>query len=263
MNDNIKYIARGIPYVKQTYLAIKQRYNSAKLRNNATPIFIYQMGKVASSSVTKSIKKQYKGACIQGHHLYKDHKHYDIRAIYKYNIEEKKPIKIISLVREPISRNVSAFFENFHRDTGYRFKKNPYSSKELVNVFLEKFYHNTPIEWFDKHIKSNFGIDVYSKPFPEDGYDFFKNGNVELLLMKHNLDDKVKEKIISDYIGVEDFELQNANVGSKKIYSDTYNNFKSSYLPENYLDRMLDSKYSKHFYLNDIEKIKNKWRNNS
>ena len=50
----------------------------------------------------------------------------------------------------------------------------------------------------------------------KEGYDFFKNGNIELLVLKHDIEDNQKEKIISKYVGIRNFVLFNTNIGNKK-----------------------------------------------
>lgn len=221
------------------------------------------MGKVASSSIYFSIKQQYEGECLHAHTFTKYHKNFEIRYLYKSFNNDDIPIKIISLIREPISRNISAFFQNFERDTGFKYENNPYSVEELQLVFLNNYNHRIPLEWFDKNIKTNFEIDVFSKPFPEYGYALFNNDNVHLLLLKHDLKDELKEKLIAKFIGLEEFKLINSNVSDEKDYSAAYTNFKKLKLPNYYLETMLNSKYVNHFYFNDIEKIKSKWKKNS
>src|SRR6056297_137393 len=82
-----------------------------KLKTRKTnPILVYQMGKVGSKSVHVALQKQYNGFVGHAHSLSPTHKRLDIRLIYKWAVLEKKPLNIISLTREPISRKVSAFF---------------------------------------------------------------------------------------------------------------------------------------------------------
>lgn len=262
MKKRIKMILIKIPIIK---LVLKLRDEKRKFRDyskllkKTPPIFVYQMGKVASSSAYYSIKNQYSGACLHAHSFSETHHDFYVRALFEIYQKEKLPIKIITMVREPISRNISAFFENFERDTGTSYEHSNYSIKELRDLFLTNYKHEIPIVWFDENIKNHFGIDIYKSNFPEIGFQVYKKDNVDLLLYKHDIEDSIKERIIEDFIGIKNFKLSNTNIGNKKVYSSTYKKFKKLNLPDYYLDEMLNSKYSNHFYSNDLNGIRNKW----
>ncbi|MCW8830063.1 MAG: hypothetical protein OQK32_00915, partial [Gammaproteobacteria bacterium] len=46
-----------------------KRYFFRKKLNKKTPVFIFQMGKVASSSIFSSLTEQYSGAVAHAHHI--------------------------------------------------------------------------------------------------------------------------------------------------------------------------------------------------
>lgn len=227
------------------------------------PVFIFQMGKVASSSIYFSIHKQYEGICIHAHSFSEYDKKREVRLLNKAFHQKGISLKVISLVREPISRNISAFFQNFERFTGFKYSQNPYSTEELSQLFLLNYRHNIPLYWFDFNMKSNLGIDVFDTPFPIEGHVVIEKENVELLILRHDLDDLKKEKIIADFIGMNNFKLINTNIGNEKLYASTYKEFKKLSLPKSYIDYMLRSKYVNHFFKNDIDKITRKWKDYS
>ena len=236
----------------------KIRFNK-KIRRH-TPVFVYQMGKVASSSIYYSIKQQYKGLVFHSHSFGKKENSDEIKALFDYYQKKRPIINIISLTREPISRNISAFFQNFKRDVGVEFSGSKLSVDELQGIFLKKYDHDIPIRWFDDNIKKNFGIDVYNFDFPNENHQFITKGNVNLLLMKHNLDDNIKQNLLTEYLKIADFELTNKNIGSQKEYSKAYNDFSNLKFSEDYLNRMLNNKYTIHFYKNELKDIQSKWR---
>ena len=175
-------------------------------------------------------------------------------------------------MREPIGRNVSAFFHfvSGARDSidkthlpvselGRLFLDNPEQKVASKNqVFLD---HEQPLEWFDVNIKKYFGIDVYEKPFPEIGMSTYVSGNVELLAMRIDVDDVEKERAIREFLNYPAFKLINTNVGSAKDYSSLYSEFKKNVrLPAAYIEKMCDSKYFRHFYTDDeIRKVGDFW----
>lgn len=232
----------------------------AKLKQN-TPLFVYQMGKVASSSVNFSLNQVYPGVVIHAHSFGPDHREWRNRRLFERTILEGNPLDIISLTREPIGRNISAFFENFERDTRNRYADHEFSMTQLLDLFLKNYDHEIPLVWFDKNIKDNFDIDVYASPFPDDGVETYRKGNVRLLVMRSEIEDSLKISAIRDFLNLPEFDLHQRNVASQKEYADEYRQFvKSVKLPSDYVTRMVNSKYFNHFYGSDLaQTVKQRW----
>lgn len=226
-----------------------------------TPILVYQMGKVGSSSIYSSLVKLYPGLVVHAHHFYKDHHRWDVRRLYQWAVVEKNPIHVITLTRSPIDRNVSAFFQNFEKCTGISYENIESVEEKIGQLFLDKYKHDIPLVWFDENIKENFGIDVYEKPFPTCGITSYEKNNVRLLVMRLEISDEEKVNAVNKFLNSQDFCLVNTNVGDAKIYADTYKKFKGKVrLPESYLNKMCASKYFNHFYSPDaIEASRVKW----
>lgn len=264
----LKYLKKGIVNILTRIPLAKSMIKNRRVKRvrsylsdiNTLPlVFVYQMGKVASTSVYNSIKSQYKGPVFHAHSFDEKNQQESIQLLYNAYKIEKFRIKIISLVREPIGRNLSAFFENFKRDVGIEFRDSRYTPNELQEIFLKNYNHDIPLNWFDHNIKKNFDIDIYDYPFPESNYILIKNRNVELLLMKYNLNNEVKTKVISDFLGVKDFSIKDKNVGSTKEYADMYKKLQNIPFPEWYIDKMANSKYAQHFFVKEIHQIRTLW----
>ena len=225
-----------------------------------TPVFVYQMGKVGSTSVYLSLLRRLPGAVVHSHNFMADHPRYQTRRLYQWAIVEKRPINVISLVREPLSRNVSALFQNYQRDLGTPFNGEQVSYEKLMGVLLSK-YHPGMTRWFEKHIQKNFGIDVYAEPFPESGFATYALENVRLLVVRLEISNGEKEKAIREFLGLDRFQIVNANVGSEKNYAEQYAKFKSLVrLPKDYVGAICDSKFARHFYSPEvIEKARATW----
>jgi hypothetical protein len=228
---------------------------------NDIPVLVYQMGKVASSSVTKSLLRYYSGIVLQAHYFNPNHKDWRVRRLYQWVIEGGKPLNIISLTREPIGRNVSAFFQNFEKHTGMPYHKANFSLEELKTIFLKEFTNGKPVRWFDKNIKENFGIDVYVNPFPKCGHAIYDHKNIRLLVMRSEMNDNDKVKVIRDFLNLNEFQLVNRNIGAQKEYAPVYEEFKRNVkLPLDYIDEMCKSKYFSYFYEQDvINAVRKKW----
>jgi len=225
----------------------------------APPAFIYQMGKVASSSIHHSLKKQYPGPVAHAHHIGSDN--WASELFYKW-YTQGHTIKIISPVRDPIGYNISSFFQNFEKITGTPFSESTHETEELIRIFLEKSDHDAPLQWFDNNLKKHFDIDVYESEFPDDGYKTYKHKNVSLLVFQISISDTEKERIIQEFLGLPKFTLHNRNISSKKSYHRDYHDFKQRLkLPEEYLLKMKNSRFFSHFYSpHKIDRILLKWK---
>jgi len=255
---SVKALKKGVVSAIKLYRdkVLFKRY----LRNDI-PVLIYQMGKVASKSVFKSLSHQYSGVVLHAHYFNSNHADWRIRRLYHWVIEEAMPLNVISLTREPIGRNVSAFFQNFERDTGVPYNDANFSHEELKTIFLTKFKHEIPLKWFDKNINENFGIDVYANSFPKCGYAEYSHKNIRLLVMRSEIGDNEKVKVLRDFLKLTEFQIINRNISEEKEYALGYKDFRKNVkLPCDYIDKMCKSKYFKYFYdEDDINAVRKNW----
>ncbi|WP_277053985.1 putative capsular polysaccharide synthesis family protein [Pseudoalteromonas marina] len=248
---------------------------------SSEPIVIFSVGKVGSSSIAKTLR-EHNISEVQPHSLSFSRKgsyfvlptfnpleslFYYLKSnlikikTYIFKLSKKhKRIKIISLYREPVSRNISAFFEQYqyvlnnHIDT--------YSTEELVSAFWKYTNHDAPLKWFDNELKNVFGIDIHDYEFDKgSGYLLVKKGNVDLLLLTMEKMDE-NSAIIGDFVGIENFKLAKTNRAEKKVYSEQYNHFKKNILiPKDYLNKFYNDPVINFFYsTDDLKKYSNKWR---
>ncbi len=244
------------------------------------PIIIFTMAKVGSLSVYFSLKKRTINQSIfHIHSLNEEEVKKGINLCFENNIypgskspvflinkkiiTKKKPYKIICLFRDPLERNISAFFDVFELNTGKK-STNYYGSFEsLKKLYHEKLTHVYPLNWFDRQFFESTNINVYNYDFnKEKGYQLIKNNNVELLLINSNVDNKIKEALIADFCNLKKFELKNWNVSSEKEYATNYKDFKKSMrFTKEYLNKMYNSNYVQHFFTeNHIKNQIDKWR---
>jgi hypothetical protein len=237
------------------------------------------MGKVGSRSVTDSLIKHGLHPVIHIHRMNPkniqrvkaEHQKHNQKPkneeiglwLYK-NIcrDDRQKAKVITLVREPISRNISAFFQNYERFTGLKFEESNLQADKLIKLFLSGYQHRVPLTWFNNELKQTLGIDVYEFEFPkEHGYLEIRDGRFELLVVKMEIPDRSKAAAITKFLGLENFQLKRSNISNQKIYADAYREFrKKIYLPESYVDQMHKSEYAQHFYsIDELEKIRNAW----
>lgn len=231
-----------------------------------TPIVIYTMGKVGSLSLYHSLKKQIQNPVFHVHSLKKERIEWEYQTcrekgwwpdskspgdlIYQHKILTKQPVHFITAVREPIERNVSAFFEVFRYYNGVDVADYKGSTKGLQEQFLKSLPHELPLNWLDEELKTCLNIDVYQTPFDhEQKYQFYQKEQLNLLLLRVDLPDAEKEKQVQNFLGISSFKLHNQNIGADKDYALFYQKFKTEIiLPKSYLEKLLESPYCQHFY---------------
>ena len=153
-------------------------------------------------------------------------------------------------MREPVALNVSMFFQLLRRYVGPDIEPLACDTDELIDIFIEKYMHWRPLTWLDAEVKTSFGIDIYQHPFPiKQGYTIITEGSTSLLVLRCDLDDKTKTRVIADFLDLDDFEIVRSNVRSEKPEARKYADFKRRIrMPAALLDQMYDSKFARHFF---------------
>jgi hypothetical protein len=231
-------------------------------RHAAPPVLIYQFGKVGSTSIQDSLLTRWPGLVVHAHTIKeRDGEPAQVKAVREVLQRAEERIFVITTVRDPIARNISAFFQNFERETGSSDKDaHRFSVQSLIDIFLQKFPHDTPLTWFDNHLKVSTGIDVFEYDFPPVGVQMIRRGNVDLLLMQSEVPDWLKESAIEQVLGLDQFRLKAENVGEKKCYAKTYRDFLRAFVaPDWYVQKMYGSGLFEHFYSAQREALTALW----
>ena len=134
--------------------------------------------------------------------------------------------------------------------------------RKLSDLFFERLNHDTPLVFFDRELKSVFGVDVFASEFPKsEGFKIYKSEKADALVIRlENLNHCFKEAF-KKFLNINNFTLENTNIGKAKVYASIYKKFKETiHLPDNYLDKFYNSKYMRHFYTEmEIEGFREKW----
>lgn len=294
---------------RRSYTLAKACYHyelhRSSLRHKDPPLVIYQMGKVGSSTVRRSLEAlELDRPIYHTHFLTQEYidreekrrrKYFGIHKANRANwnaprrpwlnqylrnqIErglKGKRWKVVTLVREPIARNISAFYENlaakrlgsghqYHIVSSYRFEitVDLEDLEPLIALFFEKFDHDTPLVYLDREIKGVLGIDVFSSEFPKSkGYKIYEGEQVDLLLLRLESLNECASDAFREFLNLEDFNLIKANITDEKDDAAIYRKILDSIvLPDSYIDTMLTSKYARHFYSEEeINVFRAKWR---
>jgi len=272
-----------------------------KIKYGKSPLLIYQMGKVGSSTIQRSLDALNLGMPIFHVHYLSKKRVEDLEKerrryfgtekygllkrpwLYQYlgkALNEKfdgQKWKIISLTRDPIARNLSAFFENLEftpvsESGGYWVKSDYYrisplkvnidNLESLISLFFDRLYHESPLEFFDRELNKVFGIDVYSSAFPRsEGYKIYVGEKADALVIRLENLNRCAQLAFKEFFNTDRVNLMGSNIGSEKEYATLYSRFKDDIrLPESYINRMYRSKFVQHFYSDtEIKGLRSKW----
>lgn len=220
-----------------------------------TPVLIYNMGSVGSTSLRNSLKGIYSGFVVRTHHFGSKKDSPVVEVLRRFHTAGKIRLRFVSMVRDPIAYNISRFFALAHRFNDVRESEWPNAGSEaldsidvLIPQFLERFDHDYILRWFDSWTESP-GIDIYARPFPDQGFSSFGNETTDVLVMRTEISDAEKEEAVCDFLGLQSFCLQRANVGAENPYSESYERFKQEFeAPDWYIEKMYDNSFFDHFY---------------
>lgn len=189
----------------------------------------------------------------------------------RQKIEENRddiPWKIITLVRDPIMREISDFFFSFHRHPGLVGKKgqglNAHALRILPGELADRLDnpHSWVLTWFDEEFQKVFGIDVYAFPFDhESGYTIIESGNISLLIIQLESLSRCFTPAMSRFLDLPGLELINQNTARQKSYYDTYQYILQHLTLDPQLCRYVyQSKLAAHFYTpGQIRDFTQKW----
>ena len=260
------------------------QFKFSRLNFKKPPIIIITPGKVGSSSVYETLKqntdhhvfhihqlsKQGIKTAIE-HHVMSDRKSKPLHLIVSKLLRKKLssyngPVKIITIVREPISREISAFFQNteMHRKTieDGNLEIDNDQAKHLLTSKLKSDICQELLDWFESEIKGNFEIDVFSKKIDASKkYSIYKHQNTHLLLLKMEDLNRAFPEAVQDFLDLESpMSLIQANIGSNKHYAASYKTLKEDIILEKAtIETIVTSTYFKHFYDDMTKEVTKQW----
>ncbi len=223
-----------------------------------SPVLVYQPGKVGSTSVYQSIQEN--GGYVLHTHALRGIAH-DMDDLKR--ILNKKSAKIISCVRDPIARQISAIWEKARIDRLLDEKGEDIDYRTLIQDKLTPEWAEGQFRWFEHEMKATLGIDIYKHPFDrEKGYTIIKEDNITLLLYKMERIAGLR-KIIGEFAGIDSFEIKMSNAAREKPYRFAYRQFKKeAFIPKGCLDYIYRGNfYTDHFYTEEErEQFYRKWK---
>lgn len=226
-------------------------------------VLVYQPGKVGSFSIYQSLKKE-KIPCAHIHRIADSDKentayyarYSELFGLWKNMWGKTGRMKIITMVRDPIRRSVSAMFQGIFQNCicDIQTEMSLYDNA-ISRIVRDADYGKTGymFEWFHDELEKTTGIDIYTYDFDkEKGYGIVREGGIEILIlvmekMNQNVD------VLKDFVGrnkMQNFTLLRQNVGNDKNYRFLYGDImKSLQIPSRILDFYYgDNVGMRHFY---------------
>lgn len=290
--------------VRKNYFLTKLLYELKFRRNSigSHPIIILQMGKVGSTSILHSLQATSLFSDVLQVHTLSNSGIREMEKRYwghtpvllrKSLLPETTHVfishslmsllrrtpnghwKIITLVRDPIARNVSEFFYSVdttksdpHLPDFYtRYRSGDLKTSDLIDRFLERFSESSreyevPLNWFDVEFRDALGVDIFSSEFPvSKGYQIINTSDFEILILKLESLRECYRSAFREFLGLHNLILNTANAASQKDYSAAYNSFiREVRLPYSYVSKVYQSKLVRHFYHDqEIDQFVIKW----
>ena len=178
--------------------------------------------------------------------------------------------KLITMVREPIGREISNIYQNMIDSNPDLIDKNGHINSNEVTRILETNFsdfdqeNNFTCSWFDKELKQAIGLDIYTMSFDRDkGYSIYNIDNIDILVVRIEDMDSFFDEAIKSFLDLDyPVPMIRTNIGSNKTYSDAYKNTANNiFLSKETCEKIYKSKYVQHFYSQEmIDSFLVKWK---
>lgn len=237
---------------------------------------IYNMGKVGSTTLFSTLWEKLPHSLLHHVHfmskngLKKREDFYanpditkDDKALVQF-IEKNshKKLKIITLVREPVSRDISDLFQSlpiYFPDKS----SSEITVNDLTNqIKINNFEHT--LSWFDDEFLEYLNFDIYAQSFdPAKGYEIYKQDKLEILVIRLEDLSKCYHTALKEFTGIDFPKLVNTNLTDEKDSAVLNKNLKKEFkMGRHKLEEVYASKYVRHFYSQEeINSFFNKYSN--
>lgn len=252
------------------------------------PVLVYQVGKVGSSTVYKSLKTALKRHSVYHIHALTDqgiaqrekrHRSVDqpylphhliVSKILNAKLKKYSNLKmdIVTLIRDPVGRFISSIFQDPDKQRQFLLGADGKISKAKARAYIEQRLSESmhdidhAMEWFDRELKQFCGIDVYAHPFDSrKGFAVYENQKARVLMLRmEDLDHCFHEAMQTFFgLGVQVPMIRNnerTHQGEGSVYADLK---KEVHLPRGLLEEIYKDSRVRHFYGDQEEQLMDKW----
>ena len=252
-------------------------------------LLIYQMGRVASQTVNDTAAAALPGVPVFHVHWLSEENlsRAEARARSRYGMVRQRHILvarrlrqfleqrglgglqwwIVTLVRDPVARNLSEFFltlEEYQIEGAFRrYRENPDVLRQWIDDFVSGYDHLSRCHWFEEEIGRVFGIDVYSQPFDHQcGFSLIEQDGVRVLVLRQEDLDRGLKSGFKALTGVAPAgQVVARHVSGQDPNADLYRELRCRLrMPAELLDRIYDCRWVRHFYSKEeISEWRQRW----
>jgi hypothetical protein len=173
-----------------------------------------------------------------------------------------RPVKVITLVRDVVERNLSVGFARLRRSGPPDVLGQLVQDDRLIDELWRTVDVDVPNWWFDVEIRGTLGIDVFGRPFPAAGHERFREGRCDLLVLRSDVADDIKSAAVSELLG-RPVEVLRGGGRTRQggELEGVYEQFKRAVpLTDDDLRLAAQSQLMQHFFEVDAEEYVSSWR---
>ena len=218
------------------------------------PVLVYQMGRVGSTTVMGALKER---------GIKAEHAHYAFHPLGEFTLAkhlnigkalltDKEEWRIISIAREPMARNLSAFLFGLNNNI---YPHKDFKPERLMNLFVHTYRHDWCFNWFTNELgqivnvyEHRFNREMhYQRFFLEERRNFKKRDVV--IIRTENFGEY--GWLWQWFLGQENLRLETItnSVSDKFWYYHLLKQYMRGKLPKALLTKYyFDEPYTKHFY---------------
>ena len=220
-------------------------------------VYVYQSKKVASVSLVHSFNE----VGVYGVHVH-SFEALQLKESFIKSLIKKTSGKVISIVREPVARQISLLW-HYWGTSGEPFLEKYGSLEEIEEDFYSIPNKEDEFQWYKKEFEKTLNINIYDYQFDrERGYSIIEEDGISILLLKMEKMNEL-EDVIGQFCGIENFKILKANMASQKEYFYAYQNYLDHVkIPVDFFEYYyLGNKYMDYFYTEEEKKeMGKKWK---
>lgn len=251
------------------------------MRSQKQIVLIHTCGKVGSTAIQAALSPLRSVESFQTHFISKlgvlrarqehagsgqDPFHLKLGEEIQKQLEKypERPVKVVTLVREPVARAVSNLFENPLLITG---------TKNLREISLERLMEYAELQvvpslrymedWFESELSPLIGCDYFEREFDrESGFGVFDCGRFSVLSGRLESLSTSGGASLGRFLGFQsDIRIEKKRGRDEYGEGSLYNVVKGKFnLPQEDLESIYSSRFCRHFYSGaEVEEFKRRW----
>lgn len=263
----------GFLGLKNFFKQLLKYTSNSYWKNRDTLFLIHTMGKVGGTSVTHTVRHNFKYSDVFHIHYFSKYwlgvaKGWDPSENNNWNrkahlvrpyLDKAEKVKMISIVRDPVSIHISGEFENSIQFGDELINTEP---SEIISYIRTKGF-DYPTKWFNDELLTTVGIDISEiEDFSNKGFTVFNKGRFSVLILKFETLNEIAPTALSEFLGTNIKMIAKRNRTSDKPTNKLYEKVKSEFtLSEEKLETIYNQPILQLVYSEkEIETFKNRWR---